>query len=135
MIPVSFIPNPSEGYMIEASDDDQAMVSGIAQAAGFQYPVRVSVELAETLKPNEYLAALGIRFSERMRTILGILKGNLTPNNGGTKETIPGGEMVIPITIAKGPFIREEPVSVRAELTDDGGKAEILLTVILDTEE
>jgi hypothetical protein len=121
--------------MIEASGDDQAMVSGIAQAVGFQHPIRISAELAETLKPNEYLAGLGIRFSERMKTILGILKGNLIPKNGGTKETIPGGEMVIPIALAKGPFIREEPVSIRAELTDDGGKAEILLTVILNTEE
>ncbi|MDR2052052.1 MAG: hypothetical protein LBP80_01435 [Treponema sp.] len=120
--------------MIEASDDDQAMMSGIAQAVGFQHPIRISAELAETLKPNEYLAGLGIRFSERMKTILGILKGNLLPKNGSPEDTLPDKGIVIPLAITMGPYIREELISIRAELTDDGGREEILLTAILAQE-
>jgi hypothetical protein len=120
--------------MIERNENEQAVVDGLVQALGLEHPVKVSDELSELLKPNEFLTGLGIQYSERLKTILEILKANLVPKNSGPKETLPGREIVIPLTIAKGPFIREDPISIRAGFINDGGKAEILLSVILDNE-
>jgi hypothetical protein len=114
----------------EETDD----LDALAELAGLQYPIRLSPELSELLEPNEFLAGLGIRFSDRINAILSILKGSLIPINPGQKETLPKGGIVIPILIARGPYIREEMVSIKAELTDDGGKAKMLLTAILETE-
>jgi hypothetical protein len=82
------------------------------------------------LKPNTFLTGLGIRYLERLKTVLSLLKGNLIPKDGGPGEMIPKNGIVIPLAVTKGPYIREELISIRAELTDDGGKAEILLTVV-----
>jgi hypothetical protein len=120
--------------MIEPSEDDQNMVDALAQTTGIRYPVRLSPELAQLLKPNEFLSGLGIRFSERVNTILSIVKGSMVPKNHGLEEIIPQGEKAIPLMLTQGPFIREEPVSILAQLTDDGGTTEILLTAILDKE-
>jgi len=120
--------------MKKTDSEETANLNTLAEMAGIQYPIRLSPELSELLKPNEFLADLGIQFSDRINVIFSILKGSLIPKNSGQKETMPKGGIVIPIPIVKGPYIKEEMVSVRAEFTDDGAKAEILLTAILETE-
>ena len=120
--------------MIEPNENEKDMVNTLAQAMDIAYPVRISAELTQLLKPNEFLSGLGIRFSERVNAILGILRANMVPQNHGREETISQKKEVIPLMLAQGPFIREEPVSILAQLTDDGGTTEILLTVILDKE-
>ena len=120
--------------MKKTDSEETADLNALAEMVGLQYPIRLSPELSELLKPNEFLAGLGIQFTDRINAILSILKGSLIPKNSGQKETMPKGAVVIPIPIVRGPYIREKMVSIKAELTDDGGKAEILLTAILDTE-
>jgi hypothetical protein len=120
--------------MKKANSKETSDLNALAEMAGLQYPIRLSPELSELLEPNEFLAGLGIQFSDRINAIFSILKGSLIPRNPGQKETMPKGGIVIPILLAKGPYIREEMASIKAELTDDGGKAEILLTAILETE-
>ena len=115
----------------EESADD---VNFLAKRTGLQYPVCLSSELSELLKPNEFLTGMGIQFSDRLNSILSILKGALIPKNSGPNETIPKNGIVITIPVVKGPYIREETISIKAELTDDNGKAEILLSAILETE-
>ncbi|MDR0556991.1 MAG: hypothetical protein LBG43_03855, partial [Treponema sp.] len=66
-------------------------VNTLAQAIGIGYPVRLSPELTQLLKPNEFLSGLGIRFSERVNSILSILRVNMVPQNHGREETIPQG--------------------------------------------
>jgi len=115
----------AQGENLNASD-----VNELAKAIGLQYPIFVSKELLDEIMPNDFLSGLGIRYSERLRGILGILKANLIPRNEGFKEAFPKGAIVIPIALAKGPFIKEGLISIKAELKDDGGEKAILLTVI-----
>jgi hypothetical protein len=114
----------------ETADD----VNFLAKKIGLPYQVRLSPELSEMLNPNEFLKGMGIQFSDRLNSILNILKGSLIPKISGSNETMPESGIIIPIPVVKGPYIREEMVSVKAEMADDNGNAEILLTVILETE-
>jgi hypothetical protein len=117
-----------EKNMTDSDVDKAAAIIGIG------LPVRVSPELATLLKPNAFTSGLGIKYAERLTAILGILKGSLVPKNCGPEGVLPPEGIVIPFTIATGPYIREEPVSIIAELTDDGDQQEILLTAILEEE-
>jgi hypothetical protein len=120
--------------VIEKNENEQTIMDSLVQALDLRHSVKVSAELSELLRPNAFLAGLGIQYSERLKTILQILKANMVPKNGAPEETLPGKGIVIHLTVTKGPFIREEPVSIMAELTDDDGKVEILLSAILDKE-
>jgi hypothetical protein len=111
------------------SDVDKAVA-----ITGIGLPVRVSPELAALLKPNAFMSGLGIKYAERLTAILGILKGNLVPKTCDPEGVLPPEGLVIRFTIATGPYIREELVSIIAELTDDGDQKEILLTAILEEE-
>ena len=108
--------------------DDE--VARLAESFGLPYQVRISEELSEQLKPNEFMAGLGIQYLERVKTVLGILKAKMIKEKG--EETFPKKVQVVPLAVAKGPYIKEELISIRAEVTDDGGKNVISLTPILD---
>ncbi len=73
---------------------------------------------------------MGIRYSERLKGIFSLLRANLIPRSERMKEAFPKDAIVVPFALAKGPFIKEEIISVRAELKDDGNEKAILLTVI-----
>ena len=113
-------------------DDNEASV--LAKISGLPYRVDVSPELKNLLKPNEFLKGLGIRYMKRIKIILDSLKGNLVPVIPGQKEAVPNDGVIIPLAVAKGPFIKEEIISIRAVLKDDGGKPYVTLTVAHDTE-
>jgi hypothetical protein len=120
-----------EETMSETHDEVSVDVDSLAREQGMPYPVRLSESLENLLQPNEYLSGLGIRFSERIANVISVLKGNLIPRNGGPVETLPAYGVGIPYAITQGPFIREIPITIKAELhTDDSGKQEILLTVV-----
>jgi hypothetical protein len=119
--------------MNETNDEVSVDVSALARKQGIPYPVRLSESLKNLLRPNEFLSDLGIRFSDRAANIIGILKENLIPLIGKPSETIPAYGLGILYTITRGPFIREIPISIKAELhTDNGGNTEIVLTAIQD---
>ena len=108
--------------------DDE--VARLAESFDLPYQVRISEGLAEQLKPNEFMAGLGIQYLERVKTVLGILKAKMVKERG--EETLPEKAQVIPLSIASGPYIREGLVSIKAEVTDDEGGKIISLTSILE---
>ena len=120
--------------MTDNDCDAAGEVNRLSEAIGIPYRVEISPELSELLKPNTFLSGLGIRYIDRIRLILGILKGNLIPGNKSPDEILPKKGLIIPMSLTKGPYISEEITSVRAELTDDDGEAGILLTAILEEE-
>jgi hypothetical protein len=117
-----------------STQEKEIVVNESALAMGLPYPVRLSSELLELIDPNPFLIGLGIKFSDRINTVLSILKGNLITKRNNLKETLPKDVIVIPITFVKGPYVKEETVLLRAEISDDGGAEEILLTAILEEE-
>jgi len=119
--------------MKKKDNDESTEVNDFAESMGLRYPVCLSNELSEVLKPNEYLSGLGINFNDRVNTILSILRGSLKPGLS-SDERIPKNGIIIPIPIVNGPYIKEEMVSVKAEMYDGDGKETILLTVIRETE-
>ena len=118
-----------ESNLIETDD-----VNEVAERNGIPYSIQVSPELSEVLKPNEFISGLGIHYLERIGSIMRILKGNLIPKDKGGREAMPHEAVLIPFSLATGPFIREELITIKAELTDDDGEAGILLTAILEEE-
>jgi len=115
--------------MTQNYDEDANETNVLAKLIGLPYKVEVSQELTDLLKPNEFLAGLGIRYSERVKIILNSLKGNLVPETTWPKEGMPKEGVIIPLAMAKGPFIKEELVSISAELSDNGGEPRIRLAV------
>jgi hypothetical protein len=116
------------------SDEEANTVDELAKAMGLSTTVRLSQELSELISPNAFLSGLGINLDDRLTNILSILKGNLIPKNSGKKEIVPDEGIVFPIPVTKGPYIKEELVSIKAELTNDNGEEEILLSVIREPE-
>lgn len=115
------------------TDDDLIDVNALAKMMGLsQYPVRLSDDLIEKLRPNTFLSELGIQYTDRINNVLSLLKGNLTPDNG--KDTLPKDGINIPMTFVSGPYIREKYLTIKAEITDDNGEKVILLTAVLETE-
>jgi hypothetical protein len=116
--------------MTKNYDDEANETNVLAKMTGLPYKVDVSPELMELLKPNEFLEGLGIHFSERIKIILNSLKGGFVPGKRYPEEGMPKGGVSIPFAITKGPFIKEELISVSAVLTDNGGEARISLAVV-----
>jgi hypothetical protein len=119
-----------EQYMTESNSDDANEANVLAKMIGLPYKVDISPELMELLKPNEFLKGLGIRYSERIKIILHSLKGNMVPEKTYPAEGMPKDDVIIPLAITKGPYIKEELVSISAVLTDNNGEAQISLAVI-----
>ena len=110
-------------------EDDKDEVLWLAKSMDLPYPVYLSQELSEQIKPNEFLTTLGIQYSDRIKTILSVLQGKIF------LKKVPSGEMtqkgiVLSLTLAKGPFIKEELISIRAEMKDEGGETVIYLTAL-----
>jgi len=116
--------------MTQGDEGDE--INKIAQSMALPCPVQVSKELSELIRPNDFIAGLGIRYLERIKTILGILETNLFQLNAGFEGTFPEGGVTFPIAITKGPFIKEEILSIRAAPKDDNSGKVILLTAILE---
>ena len=120
--------------MTDNDCDEADEVIRLSKAVGIPYRVEISPELAELLKPNTFLSGLGIRYTDRINLILGILKGSMIPGKKSPEEILPKKGIIIPMSLTKGPYISEEITSVRAELTDDGSEVGIRLSAILEEE-
>ena len=110
-------------------EDDEDEVLRLAKSMDLPYPVYVSQELSEQIKPNEFLTKLGIQYSDRIKTILSVLQGKMVPKKVVSGE-MPQDGIVLPLALAKGPFIKEELISIRAEMKDEGGETVIYLTAL-----
>lgn len=121
--------------MLDETSHSPVDVSAIANWQGINYPVKITEALHNALMPNEYLAGLGVSFSERLNNILGFLKGSLVPSDRSPGETVPEEGIVIPYAVTQGPLIRETALSIRAALCGGKeGKQEIVLSLIKDGE-
>jgi hypothetical protein len=121
--------------MLDETSPLSVDVSTIANWQGINYPVKITESLRNALVPNEYLAGLGVSFSERLNNILGFLKGSLVPANQSPDETVPEEGVVISYAVTRGPLIRETALSIRAALYGGKeGKQEIVLSLIKDDE-
>jgi hypothetical protein len=110
----------------ETENNFEPEVNGIAKSLGIPHLIRISDELQLALKPNEFLGGLGIRFNDRVKNVLEVVKAGLIPHGGGPEEALPGKGLAIPFVFTQGPFIREVPVSIKAELQKDkGGRDEL----------
>jgi hypothetical protein len=108
-------------------------LSAVAKKWGIPCPVKLSEPLNTLLRPNEYLAGLGIQFAERVEYIMDFLLGHLLPDERGTNAEIPDDGVTIPYVIAQGPFIREVPITIKAKRqTNKEGETEIMLSLISD---
>jgi hypothetical protein len=116
--------------MMQSNSDEDDEVQRLAESMGLPYQVYISSELKEQLKPNEFLSGLGIQYLDRIAAVLGLLKGHMLPQKAGLEDAVPKDRQIIPFNLAKGPYIKEELVSIKAELTDDGGGAVITLKAI-----
>jgi len=119
--------------MKKPDNDESTEINEIAESMGLQYPVLLSNDLSETLKPNKFLSELGINFSDRISLILSILRGSLKPDLS-SEEKIPQTGIIFPIPVVQGPYIKEQMISVKAEMYDGDGEEKILLTVVRETE-
>ena len=118
--------------MVQNNSDDDDEVARLTESLDLPHRVCISQRLSEQLKPNEFIAGLGIQYLERIKTVLGILKGNMILKQDGKEAALPQGSIIIPLSIAKGPYIREELISIRAEVTDDGGDTIISLAATIE---
>ena len=116
--------------MIQSEAMSTRDVNELAKAMGVQYSVQITKELLDEIMPNDFLLGLGISYSERLKGIFSILRANLIQKNESLTESFPKEALAVPFALAKGPFIKEELISIRAELKDDGDEKAILLTVI-----
>ena len=114
--------------MVQNNSDEDDEVNRLTESFGLPYQVRISQGLSELLKPNEFLSGLGIQYLERIKIILGSLKEHLIPNKGTLEDVMPKEGVIIPLAMAKGPFIKEELISIHAKLSDDNGETVILFT-------
>jgi hypothetical protein len=115
--------------MKQGDVDDE--VNKIAESLDLPCAVHVSKELSELINPNEFLTGLGVHYLDRIKTILGILEITMIPMKESFEETIPKDGIVFPVAITKGPYIREELISIKATIQDDNDGKVILLTAIL----
>ena len=118
---------------MEQNNSGNDEVNNLTESLDLPYQVRISEDLSEQLKPNAFISGLGVQYLERIKTILGIVKANMILKQN-TQEVVfsKQGSVVIPLTLAKGPYIREELISIKAEVADDGGEKVISLTSILE---
>jgi hypothetical protein len=102
-----------------------------AEKAGIEMPVEIDAALLEELTPTPFLVSLGISLEARIDNLLGIVKASLTAQNGfdGTDET----KTCLPFIVTKGPLVREDCLSVMAEINrEEGGYPVITLAKAVD---
>lgn len=111
-------------------------VSELAEAEGIEFPVAVSAGLAQILEPNQFLTTFGINFEERVSNILKVLHGHFVPSPDGECDDLPGGRLVFPFIVLRGPLIKEDLISVLAVVhPGDGGDPVVTLMTARDAEQ
>ena len=102
-------------------------VTEIARKQGIEYPVAMTAGLAQKLQPNQFLSTFGIKFNDRIKNVLNILKGYFIPQRGGY-EDLPGEKVAFPFIILDGPLIEENLITIQA-LIHEGDTGEPVITL------
>jgi hypothetical protein len=93
-------------------------------------PVTIDTALTEALTPNAYLASLGITLEEREANVKQLARAVIKPTD------VSGGfQTQIPFMVTKGPFIKEDFLTVNVSLKDVNGTAVIVLSPATELEE
>ena len=87
-------------------------VSQAARALGLEMSVALALPLAHELEPSSFLARYGLAFDDRVENLLKIL--HLYVNEVSNPDRV-----IFPITLTKGPLIREELIEVLALVERD----------------
>jgi hypothetical protein len=92
--------------------------------------VTIDSELIETLTPNAYLASLGITLEQRKDNLIQLAFASLSP-----RDICSDLKTQVPFMVTKGPFIKEEFLTVNVSCIDDDGKYVIALGLTKEPEE
>ncbi|GHV48200.1 hypothetical protein AGMMS49546_38570 [Spirochaetia bacterium] len=88
-----------------------------AEEAGITSPVVIDSGLLKLLTPNPYLASIGVSLEERIKNLLGLVKANL--HTGKDSEKVEK-KYYIPFMVLKGPFVKEDFLSVIVDIETKG---------------
>jgi hypothetical protein len=95
-------------------------VSEKARQADITMPVVLAESLAKKLRPNQYLADMGISFDKRIENLFELVRAYLEPTDkgGGTS----GRAFTVPLVVVNGPLVREDVFSavVRLQKNSNG---------------
>ncbi|GHV47985.1 hypothetical protein AGMMS49546_38150 [Spirochaetia bacterium] len=88
-----------------------------AEEAGITSPVVIDSGLLKLLTPNPYLTSIGVSLEERIKNLLGLVKANL--HTGKDSEKVEK-KHYIPFMVLKGPFVKEDFLSVIVDVETKG---------------
>jgi hypothetical protein len=92
-------------------------------------PVYIEPELTEALTPNPYLASLGISKERREEYAKQLAMAVMNPN-----DTSNDFHAQIPFMVTKGPFIKEDFLTINVSRKKEDGKAVIVLGLVKEPE-
>ena len=105
--------------------------SDVHTETNIDIPVTIDPALMEALTPNAYLASLGITREQRETKIRQLACAVIKPMDDMSGNF----QIQIPFMVTKGPFIKEEYLTVNVSLKDINGTAVIVLSRAMEPEE
>jgi hypothetical protein len=96
---------------------------GKAKEAGLELPVIIDGLLLKELTPTPFLESLGLSLEERIENLFNLVKASLTAANGFDAGAGDKHKTCLPFTVVAGPFVREDCLSIIAEIVQEEGEA------------
>ena len=94
------------------------------------FKINIDTELLESLTPNTYLASLGITAEQRENNLIQLACAFISP-----ADTSNDFKTQIPFMVTKGPFIKEEFLTVNVDCKDINGKPVMNLSLAKEPDE
>lgn len=112
---------------MENGNENDIDLRAKAREAGLELPVVIDGLLLKELTPTPFLASLGISLGKRIENLFNQTKASLVAENG-----FDGGDKhkaCLPFIVVSGPFLREDCLSIIAEINqEEGGAVAITFT-------
>jgi hypothetical protein len=106
-------------------------VSEKAGLADITMPVVLSESLVKKLRPNQYLAGMGISFDKRLENLFELVRAYLEPADKGGGRS--GRAFTVPLVVAIGPLVREDVLSTVVRFQkNSNGEQTIFITDLRD---
>jgi len=87
-----------------------------AEEADIMMPVAFSESLVNKLRPNQFLAELGISFDRRVENLFELVRANLKPD---VKNGMGGESFAVPLIVVNGPLVREDVITAVVRMQKD----------------
>jgi len=84
-----------------------------AKEADIMMPVAFSESLVNKLRPNQFLAELGITYEKRIANLFELVRANLKPDGKC------GESFAVPLIVVNGPLVREDVITAVVRLRKD----------------